>query len=253
MKYDFNEKVVWLTGASSGIGMELAKELLEAGAKVAVTSRNRAKLEVIFGSYPKALIAPGDLTDYGDNSRIVKQITAKYGALDCVIFNAGNAEYIDIKKFSHRPFANMMETNFLSMVKGIEASLPALRESKHPYLVGMSSSVAWQGLPRGQSYSASKAAIRNLFQGLKIELASEDIAVSWICPGFVKTPLTDKNTFDMPGIISVEDAAKTIFTKLQKQTTEIHFPKRFTLFLKGISMLPASWAAKLLKGTVPQS
>jgi short-subunit dehydrogenase len=253
MNYDFNEKVVWLTGASSGIGMELAKNLLKAGAKVAVTSRSREKLEAIFGKYEAALIAPGDLTKLDDNARIVQQITAQYGKLDCVIFNAGNAEYIDIKKFSHLPFANMMETNFLSMVKGIEASLPALRQSKSPYLVGMSSSVAWQGLPRGQSYSASKAAIRNLFQGLKIELANENIAVSWICPGFVKTPLTDKNTFDMPGMISVEKAAKTIMAKLQKQTTEIHFPKRFTLFLKGISMLPASWAAKLLKGTVPQS
>ncbi len=253
MKYEFNEKVVWLTGASSGIGMELAKRLLDAGAKVAVTSRSREKLEVIFNQYPGALIAPGDLTEYDDNLKIVQQITSKFGKLDCVIFNAGNAEYIDIKNFSYQPFANMMETNFLSMVKGIEASLPQLRQSDSPYLVGMSSSVAWQGLPRGQSYSASKAAIRNLFQGLKIELASEKIAVSWICPGFVKTPLTDKNTFDMPGIISVEDAAKTIMVQLQKQTTEIHFPKRFTLFLKGISMLPASWAAKLLKGTVPQA
>lgn len=253
MKYDFNQKVVWLTGASSGIGMELAKRLLDAGAKVAVTSRSRDKLEVIFASYPNALIAPGDLTSYDDNSRIVQQIIAKHGTLDCVIFNAGNAEYIDIKNFSHLPFANMMETNFLSMVKGIEASLPLLRQSRQPYLVGMSSSVAWQGLPRGQSYSASKAAIRNLFQGLKIELANEGIAVSWICPGFVKTPLTDKNSFEMPGIISVEDAAKIILTSLQKQKTEIHFPKRFTLFLKGISMLPAACAAKLLKGTVPNS
>ncbi len=253
MKYDFKQKVVWLTGASSGIGLDLAKRLLNAGAQVAVTSRSREKLEVIFAQYPNALIAPGDLTSYGDNARIVEKIIASYGHLDCVILNAGNAEYIDIQNFSHLPFKNMMDTNFISMVKGIEASLPALRESKSPYLVGMSSSVAWQGLPKGQSYSASKAAIRNLFQGLKIELAQEQIAVSWICPGFVKTPLTDKNTFDMPGIISVEKAAQTIFSKLQKQVTEIHFPKYFTLFLKGISMLPASWAAKLLKGTVPQS
>jgi len=134
---------------------------------------------------------------------------------------------------------------------GIEAVLPVLRHSNSPYLVGMSSSVAWQGLPQGQAYSASKAAIRNLFQGLKIELALENIAVSWICPGFVQTPLTDKNTFSMPARISVKEAAQIIFEGLTRQTTEIHFPKRFTSILKWLSLLPAGLSAKLLKGTVP--
>ncbi|MET1254858.1 SDR family NAD(P)-dependent oxidoreductase [Aliikangiella maris] len=176
-----------------------------------------------------------------------------WGGLDCAILNAGNAEYVDIQNFDSVIFERMMTTNYLSVVKGIEACLPILRQSPDPYLVGMSSSVAWQGLPKGQAYSASKAAIRNLFQGLYIELAAQNIAVSWICPGFVKTPLTDKNDFPMPARISAEQSAKIIFQQLCRKKVEIHFPKRFTLLLKLISMLPASFSSTLLKGTVSQS
>ena len=249
--YDFSGKRVWITGASSGIGKALAEKLIQSGAKVVVSARNQEALAEAFGSHENAVIAAGDLTDSGVNFDIVAQAVDKLGGLDCAIFNAGNAEYIDVQQFSAAPFARMMETNFLSMTKGIEAVLPILRQSDHPYLVGMSSSVAWQGLPQGQAYSASKAAIRNLFQGLKIELQPENISVSWICPGFVKTPLTDKNTFAMPARISVDAAAETIFHGLCKQTTEIHFPKKFTWLLKGLSILPAGLSAKLLKGTVP--
>jgi NADP-dependent 3-hydroxy acid dehydrogenase YdfG len=251
MSYSFIEKKVWVTGASSGIGMALANKLLSAGAHVIVTARNESSLKSAFSRHPKALVLAGDITSKSVNQDIVNTAIQKLGGIDCVIFNAGSAEYIDIKNFTSEPFERMMDTNFLSMVRGIEAVLPVLRKSDSPYLVAMSSSVAWQGLPQGQAYSASKAAIRNLFQGLKIELASENIAVSWICPGFVKTPLTDKNTFDMPSRISVDDAADEILNGLYKQSTEIHFPKRFTLVLKFLSLFPAGIAAKLLKGTVP--
>lgn len=252
MRYNFNNKVIWITGASSGIGLALAKRMQSEGAYVVVSARNEEKLLSEFGYQSNALVAAGDLTDLDSNLSIVKAIQSSFGQLDCAILNAGYAEYIDTKNFSYKPFSRMMETNFLSMTKGVEAALPLLRKSEDPYLVGMSSSVAWQGLPQGQAYSASKAAIRNLFQGLNIELASEKIAVSWICPGFVKTPLTDKNNFDMPFRIEVEEAARIILKQLSQKKTEIHFPKRFTWFLRMISLLPASWQPGLLKGTVPQ-
>jgi short-subunit dehydrogenase len=251
MKYDFKGKQIWLTGASSGIGLALAKKLIEVGAFVAVSSRSQKVLFEHFGYNERVLILPGDLTSRKNNNDIVAEINREFGGLDCVILNAGSAEYIDIKHFTEEPFERMMNTNFLSLVKGVAASLPLLRQSKTPYLVAMSSSVAWMGLPQGQAYSASKAAIRNLFQGLKIELSSENIAVSWICPGFVKTPLTDKNDFPMPFSISAEEAADKILSQLQKQKTEIHFPKAFTYLLRFISLLPSSLSAKLLAQTVP--
>ncbi|TQV84937.1 SDR family NAD(P)-dependent oxidoreductase [Aliikangiella coralliicola] len=251
MTYHFKDKVVWITGASSGIGKSLALKLIEEKAKVVVTARNANQLQSLYSKFDNVLVSAGDITSFEVNQNIVAQAYEIFGGIDCVILNAGSAEYIDIDHFSSQPFQRMMETNFLSIVKGIEIALPYLRVSKAPYLVGMSSSVAWMGLPQGQAYSASKAAIRNLFQGLKIELAPENIAVSWICPGFIKTPLTDKNTFPMPARITAEEAADIIYRKLCQQKTEIHLPKRFTCLLKFISMLPAGWSAKLLKGTVP--
>lgn len=251
MSYNFAGKNVWVTGASSGIGLALAQKLLADGANVVVSARSLGTLQSVFSGYSNALILSGDLTSIEVNQEIVERAEKTLGPVDCAILNAGTAEYIDIKDFSYKPFERMMQTNFLSMVKSVHAVLPSLRKSNDPYLVGMSSSVAWQGLPQGQAYSASKAAIRNLFQGLKIELEQENIQVSWICPGFIKTPLTDKNTFDMPFRISAEQGVNTLVRELQKQTTEIHFPKRFTCLLKWLSFLPAGFSAKLLKGTVP--
>ena len=252
MTYRFENKTVWITGASSGIGRALAEKMISKNANVVVTARNESRLNEFYAEFDNALVLPGDVTSLDDNRKIVAQAYEKWGSVDCIILNAGSAEYIDVGNFSTEPFSRMMETNFISIVKGIEVALPYLRKSKSPYLVGMSSSVAWLGLPQGQAYSASKAAIRNLFQGLHIELAAENIDVSWICPGFIKTPLTDKNTFSMPARISAEKAAQIIYRKLTQQKTEIHLPKRFTCLLKGLSMLPASWSAKLLKGTVPE-
>jgi len=252
MKYDFKNKRIWITGASSGIGLALAKALIKESAFIAVTARNGEKLFEHFGNNHKVLIVPGDVTSRSINDSIMHKIDEEFGGLDCVILNAGSAEYIDIKNFEEGPFERMMETNFLSLVKGIAASLPQLRQSDTPYLVGMSSSVAWQGLPQAQAYSASKAAIRNLFQGLRIQLSAENIAVSWICPGFVKTPLTDKNDFPMPFRISAESAAKTIVKNLNKQKSEIQFPKLFTYFLRLISLLPVSLSARMLTNTVPK-
>lgn len=252
MAYQFKNKRVWITGASSGIGLALAILLCKTGALVFVTARNKKNLEKNFSKYENAFIFEGDITSRDVNDKIVSNIVTRFGGLDCAIFNAGNAEYIDIKNFNEAPFENMMQTNFLSMVKGIAASLPSLRLSDSAYLIGMSSSVAWHGLPQGEAYSASKAAIRNLLQGLNIELKPEKIAVSWICPGFVKTPLTDKNEFDMPFRISADKAAQIILNQLVKQKTEIHFPRKFSYFLKLLGFLPANWSAKLLMGTVPK-
>ena len=251
MIYDFKGKNVWVTGASSGIGMGLANQLAEKGATVFVSARNVDKLDENFADKASISILSGDLISADVNKEIVAQIKALAGGLDCVIFNAGTAEYVDVYNFSAAPFERMIEANYFSMVRGIEAAMPLLKESDAAYLVGMSSSVGWQGLPSGQAYSASKAAIRNLFQGLKIELAPKNIAVSWIW--FVKTPLTDKNTFDMPFRVSIDEATNTIVKHLEKQTTEIHFPKRFTYFLKLVSYLPAGLAAKILSKTVPES
>jgi len=243
MRYDFTNKVIWLTGASSGIGLALAIQLIHANAKLVVTSRGEDRLNKLFSKYSNVMVAAGDITSSEVNKHIVEKIIERFATLDCAIFNAGNAKYVDINNFSVAPFEQMMQVNYLSMVRGIEASLPYLRKSSSPYLVGMSSSAAWHGMPQGQAYSASKAAIRNLFQGLNIQLSAENIPVSWICPGFVETPLTDKNNFPMPAKISADEAAEIIYKKLCRQKTEIHFPKRFTWLAATLILIILIWMA----------
>src|SRR5208283_1068544 len=120
----------------------------------------------------------------------------------------------------------------VGIANGIEAVLPVLRNSPHAQLVGMSSTLAYGPLPRAEAYGASKAAIRYLLEGLRIDLAAEHIPVSVVCPGFVKTPLTDRNDFPMPCLIGVEEAARRIVDGVAAQTAEIHFPKRFSLTYK---------------------
>jgi NAD(P)-dependent dehydrogenase (short-subunit alcohol dehydrogenase family) len=243
MKYHLKNKVVWLTGASKGIGYHLATALIEAGAQLIVSARDTS----VIADMPASDHIDCDVTQAEDVKRVVERIVAKHGGLDCIILNAGNAEYVNTKRFDSAVYERMMAVNFTSQVYAVEACLPHLRNSFSPYIVAMSSSVAWTGLSRGHAYSASKAASRNFFQGLALDLAREDIAVSVICPGFVRTPLTDKNDFNMPGLIEPETAAKHIMNGMQSMKPEISFPKRFTIPFRLITILPARLRFAILK------
>ena len=118
-------------------------------------------------------------------SLAVNDMHRRAGGLDIAFLNAGTCEYVDVAAFDSALFERTIRTNFLSMVYGIEAALPLLRQSPAPQLVGMSSTVAYRGLPRSEAYGASKAAIKNLFESLQVDLAPEGISVSVVCPGFV--------------------------------------------------------------------
>jgi len=246
MKYHFKNKVVWLTGASKGIGFSLAKKLYKEGANLILSARDTSTLI----DFPEALLINCDVSIRQQILSAVDQIIEHYGKLDCIILNAGNAEYVDVTHFESAIYERMESVNFMSQVYAVEACLPHLRNSQQPLIVAMSSSVAWQGLSRGHAYSASKAASLNFFQGLALDLVKESIPVCVICPGFVKTPLTDKNDFPMPGLISSDNAAERIFKGISKLKIEIHFPKRFTWFLRLISMLPSGLRFKILSRIV---
>jgi short-subunit dehydrogenase len=136
------------------------------------------------------------------------------------------------------------------MVYGIEASLPLLKKSQSAQLIGMSSTAAYLGFPRSEAYGASKAAIYNMFKALAVSLKPHNIASSVICPGFIATELTAKNTFRMPALVTVERAAENILQGIREQQHEIHFPKRFSWCLKFISYLPLSIQYRLLAKTL---
>ena len=238
-------KKIWITGASSGIGRQTAIEFSQRGYEVIVSGRNQDALNKLAQQINGTAIA-FDVTDRLANLAAARQIEQS-GGLDILFLNAGTCEYLDIKNFNSALFERTFATNFFGMVYGIEAALPLLRASTNPHLIGMSSTVAYAGLPRVEAYGASKAAIRNMFESLRIDLLPEKIAVSVVCPGFVKTPLTDKNDFPMPGLISAKQAAVYIANGIEKKRQEIYFPIFFSLVLKFLALLPSPLYTYLIK------
>ena len=233
------DRHVWVTGASTGIGRAVTIELARRGARVVASARNESALDTLVrecGDRVQAL--PLDVTDRQANRWAAEEISRRMGGLDIAFFNAGICEYVDVASFDSALFERTIRSNFLSMVYGIEAALPLLRQSPAPQLVGMSSTVAYRGLPRSEAYGASKAAIKNLFESLQIDLAREAFRVSVVCPGFVRTPLTDRNDFPMPFRIEADEAARRIVDGIEAGKPEIHFPRRFSLLFKLMTLLP---------------
>ena len=229
----------WLTGASSGIGAALAEQLLKAGMHLAVSARTVAPLKALAQRYPgQVLVVPGDLT----NSQTVREIGEKihhdWGTLDTVVIKAGTCENVEAKQLDASIIEHVVRTNLLASSYCIEAALPLLRAGTEPHLVGIASSVTYLPLPRAEAYGASKAGLRYLFESLRIDLAPEGIEVTVISPGFIETPLTEKNDFPMPLSWPADKAARYIVEKLKKRPLEIAFPALFMAVLWPLSKLP---------------
>jgi NAD(P)-dependent dehydrogenase (short-subunit alcohol dehydrogenase family) len=233
-------KRIWITGASSGIGRGLAAALAGLGNDVVVSGRNMEQLQITRDSCPERIrCIPFDIADRAANIKAADEIEKQLGGLDISVLNAGTCEYLDARDFDSEMVRRVTEINYIGFVYGVEASLNLLRKGKDPYLVGMSSTVAYTGLPRAEAYGATKAAIRSFLQSLRLDLAAEGIDVSIICPGFVKTPLTDRNDFPMPMRISTAKAAEYIVKGMRRRKHEIAFPPLFAWTLKLIAALPS--------------
>ena len=249
----FRNKVIWITGASSGIGRALTISLSNTDCEIYISGRSQERLQETVNQCKhkhKIHILKGDLSEKQTNLHMCNHILNNSGYLDIAILNAGTCEYVDINNFESDLFERLIKNNYLSMVYGIEACLPLLESSKNPQLVGMSSTAAYLGLPRAEAYGSTKAAIRNLFRALKVSLKNKGISVSVICPGFVKTELTDKNDFSMPGLISATKASEYILKGIAREKHEIHFPKRFSYSLKLLALLPDAIQFHLLSKTI---
>ncbi len=242
-----NDRRIWITGASSGIGQALAGALAKQGNQVIISGRSADRLEETRRLCPDRIQAlPFDVVSRQANLDAARSIESTFGFLDVVVLNAGTCEYLDVQSFDTELVRRVNETNYMGFVHGVEASLPLLRKGNSPYLVGMSSTVAYTGLPRAEAYGASKAAIRHFLQSLRVDLAAEGIDVSIICPGFVKTPLTDLNDFAMPLRITSDEAARYIVRGMQRRQHEIAFPPLFVAFIKLLALLPSRLRNRLL-------
>ncbi len=233
---------IWITGAGTGIGEAVSKALIEQGHKLIVTGRRQQPLDALAQLAPDRVTpAPADTTD-AERLQAMTPELERYGALNMVILNAGTCEYLEIADYDSQIIANNLNTNVVGTARCLDIALPALRRAKAKgepaSLVIVSSSAWWFPFARAEGYGASKAALTYFAHALRADLAAEGIDVVVVSPGFVKTPLTDRNDFPMPFLVSAEDAADRIVKGLARGRNEIAFPKRFTWTLRLLGALP---------------
>ena len=230
---------VWLVGASSGIGAALADALIAQGARLAVSARSDAALNTIVERADADAIAlPVDVGDADALANAHRELLARWGSIDLTIWLAAAYEPMDTANFQLASARRIARVNFEGLLNGLAVLLPMLRRERSGGLAIVSSVAGYRGLPRSPVYGPTKAALINLAESLYLELRPLGIGVYLINPGFVRTPLTALNDFQMPAIIEPEAAARHILRGLERGRFEIHFPARLSWTLKAIGLLP---------------
>ena len=228
-----NEKKIWITGASSGIGKALAIKFANQGWQVAASARRENLLKDLNNQNPNIYSFPLDVRNENESKNTFQNIIKKFQTIDISVFCTGMHDPDAEKKLSSEKIREIMETNFFGTLNCIMAVNTYFRERKNGHIAIVSSVAGYRGLPAASGYCASKSALISLAESLYFDFKRYNVKVSVINPGFIKTPMTDKNRFPMPMIKSPEYAAEKIFIGLTKRNSfEIHFPKSFTIFLK---------------------
>jgi NAD(P)-dependent dehydrogenase (short-subunit alcohol dehydrogenase family) len=235
---DWQGKSVWLVGASSGIGQATAHALHQAGARVFVSARNADALRAFTASHPGATAIPMDVTDREAVMAAAQTVLAS-GPLALMLYCAGYYKALRATDFSLDEMLQHNQVNYVGAVQVLGAVLPGMLAQRTGHVSLISSVAGYRGLPQGLAYGPTKAALINLAETLYVDLQDHHIGVSLVCPGFVETPLTAHNKFTMPGLIKPEQAALAILKGWGQGQFEIHFPKRFTLWMKALALLPA--------------
>lgn len=232
----------WITGASSGIGRALAVRLAADGWIVAASARNGEDLDLLSreASNGTGKIVPYrlDVTDRNRCADTFARIEQKHGALSLAVFAAGTHHPIDAAQFDASDLARLVDVNVIGVANSLEPVMRAMIARSDGHIAIVSSVAGYRGLPTSAYYGATKAALINLAESLKFDLDRHGVRLQLIDPGFVKTPLTDKNPFAMPFLISAEEAADRIAKGLRGTSFEITFPRRFTWQLKLLRCLP---------------
>lgn len=234
---------VLITGASSGIGYELALRYLKRGNRVLVLARSQEKLAQLTQQFPEHCLAVKvDLSNAEDAQRAGEWINKHINHLDLAILNAGTCEYVDVNNLSHEPFDKVMSINWQGTINSLLFCLPLLRkkhsQEQRTQLVGISSMASVLPMPRSQAYGASKVAVEYLFNSLRVDLANEPIDITVIRPGFVKTPLTDRNDFVMPFSQTTAEAADIIMKGIGQRRWLVQFPWQLVWPMNFIACLP---------------
>ena len=242
-----DKKVIWITGASSGIGKALAIKFAEKGWTVAASARRKNLLEDLNKFNPNIYSFPLDVTEIENCKLIANKIIEKFGSIDICVFGTGMHDPKSEKRFNLNKIREIMEVNYFGTMNSINSIYEYFSEKKNGQISIISSVAGYRGLPAAGAYCASKAALTSYAESLNFDMKMKNVRVSLISPGFIKTPMTDQNDFPMPMIKTPEFAANEIFKGLtEKKSFEIHFPKAFTYFLKFLQILPSSIYFKLV-------
>lgn len=235
-----NPRIVWMTGATSGIGKALTARFLLDGWRVAVTGRDSDRLLELARLHDGTEILPlaADVADPAEIADAYARLKQTWGVPDMVIANAGTHINMPASRLRYEDCRTLFAVNLHGAVATLLAGLPDMMERGSGHLVGVGSLSSYRGLPLAAAYGATKAGLNNFLQSLRFDVETHGIRVSAVNPGFVKTPLTDRNDFPMPFIVSAEKAADYIARGLARGKMEIHFPPALSWPFKLLRILP---------------
>lgn len=246
-------KRVLITGASSGIGAEIARQLGARGCKVALAARRRERLEEVAEEVRKAggegLVVPCDVADREGLTEALQKAEAELGGYDVALLNAGLGSPTPVTRYDAGTVEHIFRVNVFGVVYAMEAILPGFLERGTGTIAGVSSLAAYRGLPVSTAYGGSKAALTNMMEGMRIELAAQGITLVVVSPGFVKSELTDKNKFEMPFMWPTDKAAARIIRGIEKGRREVAFPFPLVATLSLAKLFP-NWLWDTLASTL---
>ncbi len=250
----FANKVVIITGASSGIGWAVAKQLAAQKAKLGLVARRRANLEQLAAEVTRlggtAAIAPADITNRAETVAGIHSLRDQLGPVDLLFANAGLGKPTNLDMSNMDEVIEMFKVNTLGVVYSIEAVLPEMVRRRQGHLAAVSSLAAYKGLPGESAYCASKAAVSVYMEGLRLQLRNYGIAVTIVCPGFITTPMTEQHDFQMPFVMDADEAARRIVRALARRKKVFNFPWQTAFLIRLTRWLPDWFLLRRLRGFV---
>ena len=244
MKYDWTQKVVLITGASSGIGRALALELGKRGARVGLTARRADELskvaEEVSRAGGQALALPADVRRTEDINGVAERVREKWGRVDVLVANAGMSTTTAGTHLDAAEAGDVIAVNVIGVVNSVAAVLPDMLKRGEGHLVAISSLASYRGMPKSGPYSASKAAVNIFFESMRVDLRHSGVAVTVIHPGFIRTPMTAHRKKKLPFLLEVDDAACRIVKAIERRARDYAFPWQLASLVRVIRHMPGA-------------